>query len=156
IFGCFLAITIPMAIAIFLGRTNWKYKVFGLIGAGLGTVALIMTMSRSGWLSCAASVSVLAVILMLHEKSRRRTVVALVPAAAVLIVVCASFSDRIITRLMESKEGAILSRYEYIDTATRMIKRKPILGWGLNTYVWNAYEFTTEGARAARDQYRQW
>jgi putative inorganic carbon (HCO3(-)) transporter len=156
IFGCFLAITIPLAIAIFLGRTNLKYKIFGLVGAGLGTVALIMTMSRSGWLSCAASVTFLVLTLLLHEKSRRRTLVAIVPAALILIVVCASFSDRIVTRLLESKEGAMLSRYEYIDTATRMIERKPIMGWGLNTYVWNAYSFTTAGARAARDTYKQW
>lgn len=156
IFGCFLAILIPLAIALFLRRSGWGSKAFHLAAAGLGMVALIGTMSRSGWLSCAASVTFLAVVMILHEGSRRRSLLAIAAAAAVLLVVCVALSDRIATRLFASKEGAMVSRSEYIDTATAMIERKPIMGWGLNSYVWHAYSFTRQGARAARKQYKQW
>jgi O-antigen ligase len=156
IFGCFLAIVIPLGIALFLGQTSIRFKVFTLLATGLGAAALIGTMSRSGWLSCTAATVFLTAIMFLHEKSQRRSLLAIIPAVTVLLLLATVFSDRIFTRLFESKVGAMISRYEYIDTANRMIARKPILGWGLNSYVWNAYPFTNEGARAARDRYKQW
>jgi O-antigen ligase len=156
IFGCFLAIVIPLAVVLVLGHTSLRYKLYALLCAGLGTAALIATMSRSGWLSCAVSLTTAVILMILHQGSRQRSLLALLAATAVLAVIGAFFADRIMTRLFESKEGAMRSRYEYIRTATRMIERKPVLGWGLNTYVWHAYAFTTEGARAARERYKQW
>jgi len=156
IFGCFLAIVIPLALVLALGKTSLKYKTFALTCTGMGMAALIATMSRSGWLSCAVSCTVVILVMLLHERSRKRALLAVFAAGAVLLTVASYFSDQILTRLLESKEGAMLSRYEYIDTATRMIKRKPIMGWGLNTYVWNAYQFTTAGPRRSREIYKQW
>lgn len=156
ILGCFLAIVIPLALALFLSKAGFSARLSYAVAMVLGMISMIATMSRSGWLSCAVSVTVVTLLMLAHERSRPRALVTVLAAGAVLSIVCVAFADRIVTRLFESKEGAMLSRYQYIDTAKGMIREKPLLGWGLNTYVWNAYPFTRAGARRSREVYKQW
>jgi O-antigen ligase len=69
-------------------------------------------------------------------------------------VVCLVFAGPILERVFESKASAMLSRWEYIETAAGMISVKPMLGWGLNGYVYAAPAFTNYGARGAAQRFQ--
>jgi O-antigen ligase len=156
IFGAFLAVLLPVLVALFLIKVGKGYRTYFLLCASLGLASLIATLSRSGWLSFAVSGALLMFLMMLHKGLRRRSVLAAGVAIAALGVIAFYFSGPIMERIFESKEGAMLSRSEYIETAMGMIKERPILGWGLNSYVFVAPPFTKYGARGAVEKYKNW
>ena len=154
VFGIFLAAVLAIAVGAMLLKIGRGYRALFLVGTVLGMSALITTMSRSGWLSFAVAFTLLLLLLILHPESRRQSVVGATGASAVLLVVCIVFSGPILTRVLESKSSAMLSRMEYIRTSTGMIGAKPLFGWGLNSYVYAAAPFTPDGARAALEEYK--
>ena len=154
IFGIFLAAVIPLAIGGLLLRVGGRYRAFFLAAAVLGPPALITTLSRSGWVSFAAAFTALMVLLMLHPETRRQGLVAAGGAVAILLAVGVGFSGPIVTRIMESKASAMLSRVEYITTAAGAIRERPVFGWGLNSYVFAAAPFTPYGAKAASEKFK--
>ena len=154
IFGIFLAAVLPIVVGALLLRQGRLARAFYLAGATLGMGALVATMSRSGWVSFATAFALLLVLLILHPETRRRSIVAAAGAGAALLAVCLIFAAPIMTRILESKESAMLSRAEYVDTAAGMIRAKPVVGWGLNSYVFAAAPFTRYGARGAIEKYR--
>jgi putative inorganic carbon (hco3(-)) transporter len=156
IFGAYLAALLPVALAVYMLSRGGPLKLLGLLTAALGSAALMASLSRSGWLSFAVSASVLAALVLLHGRMRMR---ALLPAAAsglVLSLVLVAFSGQIIERIFESKPDAVLGRLEYAQTAMGMIAAKPVLGHGLNSYVYVAPPFTRYGPRKAADVYKNW
>jgi putative inorganic carbon (hco3(-)) transporter len=156
IFGIFLAALLPMAIGGFLLRVGKGYRLLFLSGATLGMAALIGTQSRSGWISFAAAFALLLLLTVLHQGLRRRSLMAATVALAALLAVGGIFAGKIMNRILDSKESAMISRYEYIRDAWGLIKAKPLLGWGLNSYVLAVPPFTQYGARGARDKYLNW
>jgi O-antigen ligase len=156
IFSIFLAVAILIAIACFLLRGRMAPKLVFVISALLGMAALIATLSRSGWLSFAAACAVFMALMTLHPRLQGRALLLGGCAGAGLFVVCLAFAGPVITRLYESKDGAMLSRAEYNRTARAMIAVHPVLGWGLNSYVWVAPPFTKWGAKGARERFKGW
>jgi O-antigen ligase len=156
IFGIFLAALLPMTVGVFLLKVGKTYKVLFLSTIGLGMAALIGTLSRSGWISFAAAFSLLMTLMILHQSLRRRSLLAAGFAAAALLGVCIVFAGPIMTRIFESKQSAMLSRAEYLRDATGLISARPVMGWGLNSYVFAAPAFTRYGAREAREKYGSW
>lgn len=154
VFGIFLAAVLSIAVGAMLLKIGRGYRALFLLGTALGMSALITTMSRSGWLSFAVAFTLLLVLLILHPESRRQSVIGATGASAVLLMVCIVFSGPILTRVLESKSSAMLSRMEYIRTAAGMIGAKPLFGWGLNSYVYAAAPFTPDGARAALEEFK--
>lgn len=156
IFGLFLAVMLPIAIGCFLLRLNKAYKLFFLVTTMLGMAALIATLSRSGWVSFATAFCVLLGLMTMHQKLRPRSLLAAGAAAVAVLAVCIAYWGPIMTRIYDSKDSAMISRYEYIKTAWGMIKQKPVFGWGLNSYVFVAPPFTKYGAREAKEVYENW
>jgi O-antigen ligase len=156
IFGAFLAVLLPVLIAVFLIQLGKGWRVFFLFCAGLGMASLIATLSRSGWVSFALAGALLMFLMIMHKGLRRRSLLAAGVAMAALGIVALYFSGPIMDRVFESKENAMLSRSEYSATALGMIKERPILGWGLNSYVFVAPPFTKYGAKEAREKYKNW
>src|SRR5262249_12097280 len=117
IFSIFLAVAILIAIACFLLRGRMAPKLVFVISALLGMAALIATLSRSGWLSFAAAFAVFMALMALHPRLQGRALLLGGCATAGLFVVCLAFAGPVITRLYESKDGAMLSRAEYNRTA---------------------------------------
>jgi putative inorganic carbon (hco3(-)) transporter len=156
LFGIFLATLLPLSIAGFLLRAKAWFRILFLASTTLGTAALVATLSRSGWVSFAAAFTLLMTLLVLHESSRRKSLLALLGALLALSAVAVVFSGPILTRITGSKQSAMLSRAEYIRDASGMIRQKPLLGWGLNSYVYAAPPFTQYGARGAREKYKNW
>lgn len=156
VFGIFLAALLPVAVGAFLLRVGKAYKLLFFAGIVLGMAALIGTLSRSGWLSFAAAFTLLVLLMTLHHGLRRRSLITMMLAAAALLIVCVAFAGPITRRIFESRKSAMLSRADYISDARGMISAKPILGWGLNSYVYAAPPFTKYGAREAHKKYENW
>jgi len=153
IFGIFLVMLLPLAVGLFLVRLSVAHRLLCLVTISLGMAALITTLSRSGWVSFAAAFFTLMGLLALHRNLRRRSLTMAMAASAALGIVVLVFAGPILERVFESKEGAMLSRYEYMETAARMIWERPALGWGMNSYVFVAPPFTRYGARDARARF---
>ena len=156
IFGAYLAALLPLALALYLLRKSGPIKLLGLVTAGLGTAALVASLSRSGWVSFAASATVLMALVLLHGRMRMRVLLPAAGSALVLGAVLVAFSGQIAERIFESKPDAILGRQEYTATALGMIAVKPLLGHGLNSYVYVAPPYTRYGPRKAADVYKNW
>jgi O-antigen ligase len=156
VFGAFLACLLPLAISGFFLKMGRAYRLFFLGTAMLGMMALIVTLSRSGWVSFAAAFTMLMLLTMVHPNLRRRSILAAAAATVALVLVSAAFIEPITSRIFASRQAAMLGRAEYVRDAKGMIAARPWLGWGLNSYVFAVPPFTQYGARGANDHYKDW
>jgi putative inorganic carbon (hco3(-)) transporter len=156
VFGAFLACLLPLAISGFFLKVGRAYRLFFLGTATLGMMALIVTLSRSGWLSFAVAFAALMLLTGLHPGLRRRSILAAGVATVSLLVISAAFFEPITSRIFSSRDAAMLGRAEYIRDAKGLIAARPWLGWGLNSYVFAVPPFTQYGARGASDHYEDW
>jgi putative inorganic carbon (HCO3(-)) transporter len=137
LFGAALAMLLPLFIAsIYTNISRGTRLVLLMICAG-GAAALLLTLSRSGWAAAATSIGVLTLMVFVHPALRRRYT-GLKSVMLMLILVGALVSaGPVITRLTESDPGATDFRYDWIRVAWRMVEDRPVLGFGLNTFIWN-------------------
>jgi O-antigen ligase len=135
-------------------RRVW-YRLFYLLVLLGGMANLVMSQSRSGWLSCAVALAVLGALMARRDRVKRRIVRPAIAAAVLTLGVLLAFAGPIATRLLDSNPIAIDGRIEYARTAWGMIRAKPIFGWGLNSYVFEAPAFTRWGARGAKEFYEK-
>ena len=111
----------------------------------MGGVALLLTLSRGGWVAFAAAFCVLLTLSFAHPRLRRRFLFTRVLMIAAVVVGGMAFSGPIMKRLTQSDPGAVNFRYEWNGVAWKMIKDKPILGFGLNSFVFNMAPYTVYG-----------
>ena len=156
IFGAYLAALLPMTLSLFLLKKGGPFKLLGLLASSLGAAALMASLSRSGWLSFAVASLVLVLLVLLHGRLRMKVLLPAAGAGLVLVLVLLTFSEQIVSRIFESKPDAVLGRAEYNRTAAGIIADKPLLGHGLNSYVYVAPPYTRYGSRRAADVYKNW
>ena len=155
IFGAFLATLLPLGAGLFfIDRRPWL-RIFYIVVMATGVAALVTTQSRSGWLSCFVAMSLLAILMWRRRRVARRMVRPALTALALTLAVLLALIHPITVRLLDSNPVAIEGRAEYARTAWGMIKAKPIMGWGLNSYVYEAPPFTRWGARGAKEFYEK-
>jgi hypothetical protein len=135
IFGAFLAALLPLTLACFLLRGGKIQKVYFLAAFVLGAGALLVTNSRSGWISFAAAFASFLAISAGHAGMRRRSSVAVVAVGILLVGIAVVAHEQIAQRLFDSKEEALSFREVFKEDAKRMIADKPLWGMGLNSYV---------------------
>lgn len=128
--GLLLAGTLLMAVALFLGKTA-GYRAVLVRGAALvGSVALILTLSRGAWLAFA--IGTIALLLMFAAKERlSRRVVGLVVGAALLAAVFGG----VVEQRVSSNSDSALARIPLAATAFEIIEDHPLWGVGANNYV---------------------
>jgi putative inorganic carbon (HCO3(-)) transporter len=121
------------ALAITFGAylTNGKLvnKSLAFAAFGLGTVALIFTSVRSGWISFAIAMTVIVFQAMRMETLRKAVLVLLIFGAFVGIF----FSGRIIDRFTKDDNNSALSREWSAQMARNIMEDYP-LGVGTNNY----------------------
>lgn len=156
IFGAYLACLLPIAVGLFLTRTGKWIRLLALTTVVLGGPALIVSLSRSGWLSLAVAITAMLILMLFHKKLRPRMIVPAAGASVLALGILVAFSGPISERIFESKPDAVLGRAEYLKTAWGVISQRPILGWGLNSYVYVAPPFTRYGARLASKIHKNW
>lgn len=155
IFATFLATLLPIAVGMVLIRCGrWRRLLFAATIL-LGFPALILTLSRAGWLTFAVCSVVMASLVMLRMKLRRRAIIPLAIAGVVVAGVGLAFAEPILARVFQSKGESEKGREEWAEDAKRMHAVKPIFGFGMNSYAFAAPPYTRLGERGAREFYEK-
>lgn len=150
--GIYLAILVPLALALLLLRTNRIYKLIFLFTVLAGIPGMVVTLSRSAWLSFSLACLLILVFLILHHGIRRRALYLTCALTVLGSITLGVFSGQILKRLFESKNDATIGREVFKEDARRMIDAAPLLGHGLNTYVIQLPRFT----RVSMKSYGTW
>lgn len=111
-----------------------------LLAWGLGAIALLLSLSRGGWLGLAISGAVF--VTMAGNKQLRR--IALITAVIGIIIVVAVPNLRYRVILPFYGEKSSVARLSLWETGTKMIKDSPILGQGVNGFNYNWDKFNTD------------
>jgi O-antigen ligase len=155
IFGTFLATLLPIALGQSLLKRERHPRFLFVMAILTGVPALILTLSRAGWLTFAVTSVVLATLIMFRMKLRRRALIPLAGAVIVVVGVGIAFAEPIMARIYSSTDISQRGRDEWAGDAKRMIAAKPILGFGLNSYAFAAPPYTRLGERGAREFYEK-
>ncbi len=140
--SAYLALLLPIFIALFFCHyKRWVKGVLALVIAG-GLMALVFTLSRSGWISFAAAFLMLITLSAFdgHIRSKYRAIRVFMIAGTV--VAGLAVSGPIIQRITKSDAGAVDFRFEFMVVAVKMVEAKPLLGFGLNTFVYHMAPYT--------------
>jgi O-antigen ligase len=133
--ACYLALYLPVAIALLLTPVSRTLKALAVTALVLGQPALVLTLSRTGWIDFLVALVLVLCLGAVHPVSRRRFVGTRLAIVAVTVVVGVAMSPAIIYRILASDPNAVEMRLEWIQVARAMIIDHPVLGVGLNTYV---------------------
>ena len=125
----FLAPCIAVAVALLVARRVTSRSLPAL-GVGVGSLALVFTYSRGGWLACAIAVAFVVTVLGLRHQLTSRILI----VGAILFVVGLSLGQQIQARL-ESKAGGASARVALAEVSFDVIRDHPLLGVGSNNYV---------------------
>ncbi|HET6265720.1 MAG TPA: O-antigen ligase family protein [Usitatibacter sp.] len=146
--AAYLALLLPLTIAILLSPASRLLKALALVALLLGQPALVLTLSRGGWLDFLVGLALVLALGALHPASRRMFMFARVSIIVAVLVIGAALSPMIIKRLSQADPSSVKYRLEWIRTAWAMIGDNPVFGVGLNTYVYSQIpygEFKTPG-----------
>jgi O-antigen ligase len=136
-FAVFLNGFVPLLLVLAFTLTEQPLRLMCGAASALGTLALLLTYSRGGWLSFGVS---LAVLVMVIPKKEWRpglgmallTVVAL--SLLLVAVVATPLYSRIVTRLEGDDQGAAQSRTALARMSLVLISEHPFVGAGLGNY----------------------
>ena len=134
--------TIPL-VALFMVR-NWIWRILVALVLLASFCAIIVTVSRTSWISCALAGTIIVAMAWRHRRITRGGWLGLGVGALFGIILTGSFSSLIITRLTKADEGASLSRIHLALLAIEHIASHPIMGVGPGNYI-NAKIDTSEG-----------
>jgi putative inorganic carbon (HCO3(-)) transporter len=120
------------AVAVLGSNLGRSCKTLALLGLGLGSAALIGTLSRGGWIVTALSVTMVCIALWRRGRLSRMVPLLLIGLLAALSL---TFRGSIAARLTDDDLGAAHSRFPLMETASRIIADNPLLGVGANNYT---------------------
>lgn len=143
--AAYLALLLPIGCALLFSGFKGIYKVAICATIMFGTLVLLLTLSRSGWISFAFAFVVLLGLSFLHPHLQRRYLMARLAVVLIVAIFALVFSGPIIKRFTQSDPGAVNFRYEWVGVAWDMVKEKPLLGFGLNSFVFHMPHYTSYG-----------
>ena len=131
--AAYLEMLLAPAVAVLATRLGRSIKMIAVLGLGLGSIALIGTLSRASWMAAALSISVTC----LAFKHQGRTLRLAIPLLLMLFIggVVVMFQSTIATRLTADDVGSARGRVPLMVTALEIIGDHPELGVGANNYV---------------------
>jgi O-antigen ligase len=145
----FMEMAIPLALGICLsGVRGWKFGFAVYFVLALST-ALVLSLSRGGWLGAFIGLLFMAVCLLLDRRFKRKAILLTIVGGSfvVILVVLSSTStvERILT-VSDFKGGsAIGSRLVVWGGVLDMIEQNPILGAGPGTFPYVFTRFQPPG-----------
>jgi putative inorganic carbon (hco3(-)) transporter len=131
----FLAVLVPLAIGFLVLRVGKGYRLLFVSAVVLGMPALIVTLSRAGWMAFGVALTLLLGFMWLHPTLKRRSVILGAAAVLMLLPTLVIFSGPIMTRVFQSNPVSEIGREYFKEDAKRLIAEKPWLGWGPNSYT---------------------
>lgn len=135
VMASYLELLLPLTLALSLLRMRTRYRVALITLLGLGTAAMIRTLSRSGWVGLALG-SLLTLWLIARRKGfrLRRLRRALMPLGMTMVLITILFWHPITVRLFAPMPYSVSFRLKLAQGALEMIKAQPLIGVGLNTF----------------------
>jgi O-antigen ligase len=147
----YLELMLPLTLALSFIQTRTRYRLALLTLFGLGTAAMILTLSRSGWGGLALG-SLLTVWLVARRRGfrLRRLLPTLLPLGISVILIAILFWQPIMVRLLAPSPYSVSFRLNLARVALEMVKAQPLIGMGLNTFKEVMPEFDPQGLFASR------
>lgn len=127
--GAFFALLIALMVALAAVPISQRTKRLAIAAVPLATAALILTLSRGGWVALVVSFIFLTVAGVKRGWLSPRIPIA---CAVVLTIVALPFSGTLATRITGSDRGSAASRVPLDHLAATVIKDHPVLGVGAN------------------------
>jgi putative inorganic carbon (hco3(-)) transporter len=126
-----LTMLLAPVLGLYLARVSWWSKVLAVIAFLLGTIALILTFSRGGWLGFGVSMGI-----FFYLAWRRGLLGLAIPVSTVGLALISLFFTRetILGRIIDD-QGAAYSRIPLNRIALAMIQDHPSFGVGANNFA---------------------
>lgn len=135
-YAMYLVTVLPFGMIFLLAKVKSSLKALAAAGLSLGIIALIYSLSRSGWISFLAITGLVLVLVARRKRLSLRTTVLMGGLACMILAALVFFgSDMVLDRITADDHGAALSRILQARTAMDIIKSHPLLGIGLNNYT---------------------
>ncbi len=145
----YLAILLPMLVAALFMPLAPHWRIASGVALFGGLAALVLTLSRSGWIAFGAAFLIVVALSWVHPAMRRPyrgLRIALLGTTATALLALAPL---ILRRATQSDPGALNFRYEWMDVAWAMVRAHPLLGIGLSGFTYNLPGATRYGDAAA-------
>jgi O-antigen ligase len=136
--------TVPL-VGLLMVR-NWIWRIFAALVMLASLCAIIVTVSRTSWISSALAVTTIVLMAWRNGRISRAGWLSLGVAVLLGATLVGAFSNLIITRLTKADEGASTSRIHLAMLALEHISHHPIIGVGPGNYV-NAKLAGSEGVQ---------
>jgi O-antigen ligase len=140
--------TVPL-IALFMVR-NWAWRILAALVLLASFCAIILTFSRTSWISCSLATTIILLIAWRHGRITRAGWLGLCLGALVAVTTVGAFSGLIITRLTKADDGASLSRVHLALLALEHVSNHPITGVGPGNFI-NAKLATSDPVQWGRN-----
>ncbi len=139
---------VPITISLSFAPLKRLYKIICRFLSLLGLSALILTLSRRGWIGFLVSI-IFLFFLGLRTKliNSRKIVFISVLSMFILLIMTPVFYKVVHTSLYTDDYGAAYSRIPLMKVAINVIKANPIIGVGINNYsrIMHHYDSTRIG-----------
>lgn len=136
----YLSMVMPLSLAILFSKVSLWLRIMAAVALPAAAGALVLTLSRNGWLSTAAGSVVVVGLSLFHRGIRVRTTAMRVVLISGGTVALAFASEIIIKRFLRSDPMNLDARWKINKVAFKMIMDKPLLGHGENS---TAYVMTS-------------
>ena len=146
--AAYLAMLLPIAVALLYSDSfDFRYRLFLILVTFSGSVLILLTYSRGGWVGLAAGGAITVYWCTLKKtKHKSGTIILLTWAILALLLLSVFFIKPVRNRLFEDDYGAAYTRIPMSILAMNMISHNPWMGVGFGnyTYVSKQYDTTKE------------
>jgi len=128
----YLTLLLAPAFSLLFSRLEGRYKWLAAGAFCLGGGALLLTLSRGGWLAFAVSLMLCYLLLSRRGLLSLRLHFTLLLTVLVLVLL---FHNQVASRLVEPDNGSAYSRIPLMRLTWRIIGDHPLLGVGANNFA---------------------
>jgi putative inorganic carbon (HCO3(-)) transporter len=165
LFAGFLVLLAPLMVALSFADLAPSRKIAVQVAAVLSCAGLLMAQTRSAWIGLLVGLMVLAILFSQQKREERETrharnlKVTVVPIVVLMVAATALFlglsrtasmvGDRAATLGAPGREATLQQRQALWQGALKMVKERPLLGFGIGAYPFAQSEFANVGRPAA-------
>ena len=153
LFAIYLASQIPIFLGLLFTKSALWWRTLAIVTLALAAVALLLTLSRTGWVAAGVGVGGIMTATLFHSRMRGKFLYGRMGFILAVALFGVAFSGPIITRLTKSDKGAVNIRWELLEVAGRMGRSEPVFGKGLNSFIFQMAPYTKYKDAAGMTEY---
>jgi putative inorganic carbon (HCO3(-)) transporter len=138
--AAYFTLLIVPALALLLTGVARRYKQIAFLAFPLGAIAVILTLSRGGWVALGLSLLVFSAVALWRGWLPLPYFLLL---AGVFLLVLLPFHGLIAERLTGSDQGSAQSRFPLMHLAWNVIRDHPLAGVGTNNFAVVLHDYAT-------------